>query len=113
MLAGTGLGNDTLGAEPLGEQRLADGVVDLVRSRVCKVFSLEPDLGAPELGKSRRVRQRRRPAHPFTELPAKFFLEFLVRQKLLDASFESFERRHQCLRNVAAAERPEATAIVR
>jgi hypothetical protein len=34
VLAGAGLGDDALLAHPLGEQHLADGVVDLVRAGV-------------------------------------------------------------------------------
>jgi hypothetical protein len=44
MLAGAGLGDDTLGTEALGKKRLTEGVVDLVRARVREVLALEPDL---------------------------------------------------------------------
>ena len=50
VLAGARLGHDPLLAEPLGEQRLADGVVDLVRAGVVEVLALEPDLGAADVG---------------------------------------------------------------
>ncbi len=63
VLAGAGLGDDPPLAEPLGEQRLADGVVDLVRAGVGQVLALEPD------ARARRPRrqalgqvERRRPA---------------------------------------------------
>ena len=48
VLAGAGLGDDALLAHALGEQRLADGVVDLVRAGVIEVFALEIDLRAAE-----------------------------------------------------------------
>src|SRR5690606_11423674 len=34
-------------------------------------------------------------------------------QELTNALFEAFERRHQCLRHVPAAEGPEASAVIR
>lgn len=39
VLSGTRLGNDALLAQSLGEQNLADGIVDLVRPRVVQVLS--------------------------------------------------------------------------
>ena len=44
---------DALRAEALREQRLADGVVDLVRAGVREILALEPHLRAPALRKSR------------------------------------------------------------
>lgn len=44
MLAGAGLGDDAGLAHAAGQQRLADGVVDLVRAGVVQVFALEQDL---------------------------------------------------------------------
>ena len=54
VLAGAGLGDDALRAEPLREQRLAERVVDLVRAGVREVLALEPDLRAPGRGQPRR-----------------------------------------------------------
>ena len=48
VLAGAGLGDDALLAHALGEQALAEGVVDLVGAGVEEVFALEVDLGAAE-----------------------------------------------------------------
>ena len=51
MLPGPGLGDDARLSHPLREQRLADGVVDLVRAGVVEVFALEIDSRpAAELG---------------------------------------------------------------
>jgi hypothetical protein len=44
--AGAGLGDDPRLAHALGQQRLADRVVDLVRAGVVEVLALEPDLAA-------------------------------------------------------------------
>ena len=43
MLTGAGLGDDARLAHPLGEQRLAERVVDLVRAGMRQVFALEQD----------------------------------------------------------------------
>ena len=49
VLARAGLGDDPLLAHPAGQQRLADGVVDLVRAGVVQVLALEQDLRATHL----------------------------------------------------------------
>ena len=43
VLAGAGLGDDPGLAHPLGQQRLAEHVVDLVRAGVVEVLALEQD----------------------------------------------------------------------
>jgi len=60
VLAGSGLGDDAGLAEPLGEQRLTEHVVDLVRPGVVEVFALEEDTGAARvLGEARHLGQDR------------------------------------------------------
>ena len=49
VLAGAGLGDDARLAHALGEQDLAEAVVDLVRAGVVQVLALEIDLGAAEM----------------------------------------------------------------
>ena len=46
MLACPGLGNDTMFAHAARKQRLAQGVIDLVRAGVQKVFALQINLCA-------------------------------------------------------------------
>lgn len=48
VLPGAGLGDDFLLAHELGQQRLAQAVVDLVRTGVIEVFTLEVDLRTAE-----------------------------------------------------------------
>ena len=48
MLASAGFGNDALLAHALGEEALAQRVVDLVGSGVEEVFALEVDFGSAE-----------------------------------------------------------------
>ena len=62
VLAGAGLGDDPRLAHPLGEQALAERVVELVRARVHQVLALEPDRAAGRLGEALGVVERRRAA---------------------------------------------------
>ena len=63
VLASAGLGDDPGLAQMLGQQGLADGVVDLVRAGVVEVFSLEPDLRpTPGLGQPLAMVERAGPA---------------------------------------------------
>ena len=59
VLAGAGLGDDPRLAHALGEQRLAERVVDLVRAGVVEVLALEPDLAARRLAEPLGVVERR------------------------------------------------------
>ena len=58
MLAGAGLGDDARLAHAPGEQRLADGVVDLVRAGVVQVLALEQDPRAADFVDSAARRDR-------------------------------------------------------
>ena len=63
MLTGAGLRNDALLAHLDREQRLPDGVVDLVRAGVEKILPLEVDPGAAEVSRQALCEvERRRPA---------------------------------------------------
>ncbi len=53
VLPGAGLGDDPACTEPLREQDLAEGVVDLVRAGVREVLALEPDRRAPARAETR------------------------------------------------------------
>ena len=61
VLAGAGLGDDPPLAHPLGEQRLPERVVDLVRAGVVEVLALEPDRVAGGLAQALGQVQRRGP----------------------------------------------------
>ncbi len=54
VLPGAGLGDDAALAEALGEQRLAERVVDLVRPGVREILALQPDVVAELGGEPRR-----------------------------------------------------------
>jgi hypothetical protein len=55
VLAGAGLGDDPRLAHVLGEQRLADGVVHLVRAGVVQVLALEEDARTADSSDQRRA----------------------------------------------------------
>ena len=70
VLTGAGLGDDPPLAHPHREQRLAEGVVDLVRAGMGQVFALEEDArAARRLGQPRRRVDRRRPADVLRQQP--------------------------------------------
>ncbi len=63
VLAGAGLGDDAGLAHALGQERLAQHVVDLVRAGVVQVFALEEDPDSPGvLGETLGLGQERGPA---------------------------------------------------
>ncbi|MOA07868.1 hypothetical protein D3C78_1275950 [compost metagenome] len=79
MLARAGLGNDALLAHALGQHRLADHVVDLVRAGMVQLFALEVDLGAAHFSAhAGRMVDGRRPAHVVVELGRELGDEFGV-----------------------------------
>ena len=79
VLAGAGLGDHARLAHPPREQRLADGVVDLVRAGVVQVLALEVDLRAADLFRpAPRVVDGTRPADELRELVVEFGDEFRI-----------------------------------
>jgi hypothetical protein len=73
VLAGAGLGDDPGLAHAAGQQRLADGVVDLVRAGVVEVLALEQDLRPAHLAaQPLRVIDRTGPAHVMGQVAVVF-----------------------------------------
>ena len=64
VLARAGLGDDAPLAQAPREQRLADGVVDLVRAGVREVLALQLDAGAADVLRSAARRGRAASARP-------------------------------------------------
>jgi len=60
VLARAGLGDHPPLAHPLGQQGLAEGVVELVRARVQQVLALEENAVAGSLAEALRLVERRR-----------------------------------------------------
>jgi len=79
MLAGTGLGDHLGLAHELGQQCLAQAMIDLVRAGVVQVFALQVNLRTTELlGQPPRMEDRARPAHIVGEQCGQFLLEILA-----------------------------------
>jgi hypothetical protein len=75
MHAGTGFGDDALLAHPLGQQGLADAVVDLVRAGVIQILALQIDLrAAPRFGETSREIQPAWAADVFVQVRFELFL---------------------------------------
>ena len=113
MLPGAGFCNDALGSQAFREDRLANGVVDLVRPGVRQVLALEPHLRAPGHAEAERGGQRRRSPRPVAQLRAETGLESRVMEMLAHTGLEPVEGGYERLRHESPAERPEAAAGVR
>ena len=89
VLAGAGLGDDAPLAHALGQQALADGVVDLVRAGMRQVLALEPHrTRADALGEVAGLVERRRPADVGPQQPLQLGVEGRVGQRGVKAVFE-------------------------
>ena len=108
MLAGAGLGDDPRLAHPLGEQALAERVVELVRARVHQVLALEPDRAAGRLGQALGVVERRRAAAEVALQAGELGAVAGVLARDEPGRLELGQRRHQRLGDVLAAVRAEA-----
>lgn len=79
MLPGTRFRNDPFFTQETREQCLTDGVIYLVRARVVKIFTLQPDLcttGFPAQSFSKV--QRAGPANIMRQIPIKLRLELRI-----------------------------------
>ena len=114
MLPGAGLGDDALLAHALGEQDLADAIVDLVRAGVIEVLALEIDfrpaqMRAQAFGEIERIG----PAHVLPQVIVELGAEDVVVLGLLVGALEFEDERHQRLGDVAAAENAKMSVFVR
>ena len=114
MLACAGLGDHARLAHAPGDQRLAHGVVDLVRAGVVEVFALEPDLRTAQLlGQALGVIDRAGPADVVLELVVELGLERSVLAHAQILAPELVQGVHQGLGDEHAAVRPEVAVRVR
>ncbi len=112
--AGAGLGDDALLAHALGQEDLADAVVDLVRAGVVQVFALQVDLRAAEvLGEALGVVQRAGAA----DVVALEVGQLLEKGRIVLGLFvfggQLVDQRHQGFGDELAAEAAEQPAVVR
>src|SRR5215212_8261543 len=111
VLASAGLGDDALLAHAIGEQDLAQGVVDLVRPRVRQILALEPDVGpAPFAGKAPGEHEGGRAADEVPRQSVPLLSELGVVLVAFVGLFEFFQRVDQGFRDVAT---PEGTEVPR
>ncbi len=105
MHAGTGFRDQAFFAHALGQQYLADAVVDLVCAGVIELFTLEVDLRATaELGQALGEVQRVWTAHVIALEIGHLFDEFRVDLGGFVLAVEVEHQRHQGFSHVAAAE---------
>ena len=104
VLPRAGLGDDARLAHALGEQDLADGVVDLVRAGVVQVFALEINFRAAEfLGEAFGKIKRRGAADKFREVIRKLALKFRVVLRAEVFGLQLLQRVHQGFRHITSA----------
>ena len=109
VLAGAGFGDDALFAHALGEQALAEGVVDFVCAGVEQVFALEIDFCAAEcFGQPLGEVERRGAAGVVVEQRGELGLKGGVGFGGVVLVLQLDERGHQGLRHIAAAVDAEA-----
>jgi hypothetical protein len=114
VLPGAGLGDHPGLADPLGQQRLAQHVVDLVRAGVVEVLALEQHPGAAAvLGELRDVGQRARPAGVVALQPGELLEEGRVDPHRLVGGGQLVEGRDQRLGHEPAAVGAEVPGRVR
>src|ERR687892_433492 len=112
VLARSGLRDYAFLAHPIGEQYLAQGIVDLVRPCVREVLALEPDIGpAPLAGQALGEHERGRPADEIPRQAVPLFAELGIVPVTFIGLFELFEGVDQGLGHVAAPERAEVTLL--
>lgn len=114
VLTGAGLGDDAGLAHALGEQDLADAIVDLVRAGVVQLLALEIDLGAAEFGRQALGEiERARPTDVMGAELLELRLEARIVLGLVPFVLEIEDQRHQGLGDETAAENAEAAVLVR
>ena len=106
MLARAGFGDDALLAHALGQQPLAQRVVDLVRAGVQQVFALEVDFGPAQLLRQPPGKvERRGPPRIVLEQTGQLSLKRRIGLGLRILLLQLDQRRHQRLRHITACHR--------
>ena len=113
MLPGTRFRDDPPFAHAVGEQRLPERVVDLVRAGVRQVFPLQEDSGpAGCLGEAPRFVHRGRPPDVIAQQSFELRPEPVIVACREVRAFELFDRLDQRLGHIAPAELAEVSACV-
>ena len=112
VLAGAGLGDHAVLAHPLGEQRLAQHVADLVGAGVVEVLALEQHPAADLLGQPAGFVERAGHVGVVAQDRVELGQERLVGHRVLPGHGELVEGGDQGLGHVAAAEVAEPALLV-
>jgi hypothetical protein len=114
VLAGAGFGDHAALAHALGEQRLPEGVVDLVGAGVREVLALEEDAGPPErLRQTPRLVKRGRAPDVVPQQTGQGLAESGIAAGGEIRPLQFFDRRDKCLRHEPAAVDAVIAACVR
>jgi hypothetical protein len=108
MLAGPGLGDDPPLAHAAGQQRLANGVVDLVRASMVEILALEQHRGSDQLREARRRAEEGRATDELLQQEIVLRPEGGILAGRVVQHGEFLQRRHQRLGHVASAVDTEA-----
>ena len=101
VLAGAGFRDNASFLHALREQRLAYGVVDLVRAGMTQVLPLEIDPGSAQRpGELFGEVEGSRPPHVLSQTVAEFFLKIAIPANFRIDLFQFQDRRHEGLGNV-------------
>ena len=113
VLARPGLGDDALLAEPTGQQRLAQHIVDLVRTGVVEVLALEQYARPAGLGTELGyVGQRRRTPGVVAQQPGEFIGEQRIDARRVEFGRQLVEGGDECFRDEPSAVASEMTGRV-
>ena len=111
--AGAGLGDHARLAHATRKERLADGVVDLVRAGVVQILALDVDLrAAAELGEALRMVDRARASDVVLQLVAELGFELRIVARRGVRGAQLLERLRQRLGNEDAAVGAEVATLV-
>jgi hypothetical protein len=112
VLARAGLGDDALLAHAPGQQALAEGVVDFVRSGVQQVFALQVNPGPAQLfGEPLAEGERRRPAGVILQQRVQFSVKDRIGLGQVVLALQLVQRRHQRLRHIPPAINAKAAGL--
>ena len=104
MLAGTGLCDDAFLAHKLGEQRLSEGIVDLMRTGMQQVLTLEEYLRPPIMFcQFFRIVKIGWPTGIFLKQALELCLKFRIIFFFFLSGFQFVKCRHDDFRNILSA----------
>ena len=113
MLARAGFSDDARFAHALGEKRLANAVVDLMRAGVVQILALEIHLGAaPCAGQPFGEVERAWPADVMGEIARHGDGERRIAPRVGVSSLEFKQKRHQRFGDITPAEQAEVAVFV-